>query len=346
LLYTSGTTGKPKGVIHRHRDLAPTAELYARAVLGIGPDDRIFSSSPLYFAYGLGNSLTFPLWLGAEAVLLPQRVTPEEIFRVLASEQPTVFFSVPTLYARLLAHSDAPSVLGRIRFCVSAGEALPPAIFDSWLERFGVEIVNGLGSTEMLHVFLSNRPGACIPGTCGSPVPGYEVRVVDDADSDVSDDCLGNLLAGGPSSAAGYWKQADRTAQTMFAPGWLRTGDTARRSGEGTYTLFGRHDDLFKVSGIYVSPDEIQAALQEHPAVLEAGVVEERDATGLARPCAFVTLHEGWLADDALAVQLRQHVKERLAPYKAPKRIVFRTEPLPRNAVGKLQRSVLREELS
>jgi benzoate-CoA ligase len=341
LLYTSGTSGAPKGVVHRHADLRATAECYARAVLGVGPGDRLLSAAKLFFAYGLGNGLTFPLWLGAEAVLHPGRPSPEEIFGLVEREQPTIFFGVPTLYATLLAHPSLPHSLGRIRLCVSAGEALPPVLLERWRDRFGVEVLDGLGSTEMLHIFVSSRPGSARPGSSGTPVPGYSVRVVDEAGRDVAEGDVGTLLAAGPSAATAYWNRRDETAATMFAPGWLRTGDSVRRDADGFLYHEGRTDDLLKVSGIFVSPFEVEATLLEHEAVAEVAVVARTDELGLVKPCAFVVPKAGAEPGSALARALQTLVKQRLAPHKYPRWIAFR-DALPKTATGKIRRHDLR----
>ena len=342
LLYTSGTTGEPKGVVHRHVDLPVTAAAYARDVLGLGAGDRVLSAAKLFFAYGLGNALTFPLLLGGEIVLCPDRPTPEAMFALLRSEQPTVFFGVPTLYAAMLAHPELPASLGRVRLCVSAGEALPAPIFERWRARFGVDILDGLGSTEMLHIFVSNRPGHARPGSSGVPVPGYRVRIVDDTGADLADGEIGTLVAHGASAARSYHARPDATAQTMFAPGWLRTGDSYRREADGSYWHVGRSDDLMKVSGQYVSPVEVESALAGHEAVLEAAVVAETDAEGLTKPRAFVVLAPGARPSDALARELQDFVKAKLAPHKYPRRVEF-VDELPKTATGKIRRHLLRK---
>jgi benzoate-CoA ligase len=340
-LYTSGTTGEPKGVVHRHADLAVTAECYARRVLGLGARDRLLSAAKLHFAYGLGNSLTFPLLLGAEVVLSPERATPEAMYQRIARDRPTVFFGVPTLYAAMLAHPAAPASLGSVRLCVSAGEALPAALYDRWLTRFGVEILDGLGSTEMLHIFLSNRAGAARAGSSGVPVPGYDVRIVDGDGRDVADGEIGTLLARGESAARAYHARPEETARTMFAPGWLRTGDSYRRDPDGYFWHVGRSDDLMKVSGLYVSPVEVEGVLSAHPSVLEAAVVGDVDGHGLTKARAFVVLAPGAQPSERLARELQEFVKAKSAPHKYPRRVDF-VDELPKTATGKIRRHLLR----
>ena len=344
-LYTSGTTGEPKGVVHRHVDLPVTAARYAQPILGLREGDRVLSAAKLFFAYGLGNSLTFPLLCGAEVVLCPDRPTPEGMFALLEETRPSVFFGVPTLYAAMLAHPRLPTTLGRVRLCVSAGEALPAPLWERWRERFGVEILDGLGSTEMLHIFVSNRAGAARPGSSGTAVDGYSVRVVDEDDRDVAPGEVGALLAHGASAARAYHARPEQTARTMFAPGWLRTGDSYRRDADGTLWHVGRSDDLLKVSGQYVSPVEVEAALAAHAAVVEAAVVGEADEHGLIKPRAFVVLSPGARPSDGLARELQELVKARLAPHKYPRRVDF-VDELPKTATGKIRRHVLREKAS
>ena len=341
-LYTSGTTGEPKGVIHRHLDLPFTAQTYGREVLEIGPADRIFSAPKLFFAFGLGNALTFPLFLGAQTVLHPERPQPESVFALLQSEEPTVFFGVPTLFAALLAHPDLPESLGPLRMCVSAGEALAPALYERWLERFGVEIIDTLGTTEMLHGFISNRPGAVRPGSSGVAVPGMELRIVDEAGTDVSRGEVGTLLVKGASAARAYHNRPEQTARTMLPGGWLRTGDSYRQDDDGFYYYMGRGDDLIKVSGQFVSPIEVEATLIAHPRVVEAAVVGQADEYGLLKPKAFVVLNDA-AASDAVAAELQAFVKSRIAPHKYPRWIEF-VDALPKTATGKIQRFLLRKE--
>jgi benzoate-CoA ligase len=340
-LYTSGSTGSPKGALHVQTDLACTAELYGRQVLGIAESDTVFSAAKLFFAYGLGNGLTFPFYVGATAVLMAERPTPEAVVRVLRRHRPTIFYGVPTLYASLLAYDGLPAA-GEIplRRCTSAGEALPADLWRRWCDRMGVEILDGLGSTEMLHIFISNRPGEARPGTSGKPVPGYRVRLVGEDGQPVPRGEIGELQVAGPTSAVAYWNQRDKSRAT-FQGEWTRSGDKYIEDQDGYFTYCGRGDDMLKVSGIYVSPFDVESALCSHEAVLEAAVVGEEDENRLVKPKAYVVLKPGRTADEALARALQLHVKERLAPYKYPRWIEFRAE-LPKTATGKIQRYRLR----
>jgi benzoate-CoA ligase len=340
-LYSSGSTGAPKGVVHLHSHLILTAELYAQPVLGIAESDTVFSIAKLFFAYGLGNSLTFPMSVGATTVLLPERPTPAGVSRILKSERPTIFYAVPTLYAALLAYPDLPKREEvALRRCVSAGEALPEEIGRRWTERMGVEILDGIGSTEMLHIFLSNRPGDVRYGTTGKPVPGYEVRLIGDDGNPAAVGEVGELQVSGPTSAPFYWNQRERSRATFLGP-WTRSGDKYLRDADGYFTYCGRTDDMLKVSGIYVSPFEVEAALMTHEAVLEAAVVGDADEQKLIKPRAYVVVKPGVRADAALADALQEHVKSRLARYKYPRWIEFLDE-LPKTATGKIQRFKLR----
>ena len=340
-LYSSGSTGSPKGTVHLHSSLVLTAELYAKPILGIREDDVVFSAAKLFFAYGLGNALTFPLAVGATAVLMAERPTPAAVFTRLITHRPTIFYGVPTLYAALLANPDLPRRAElALRRCASAGEALPAEIGRRWTEHFGVEILDGLGSTEMLHIFLSNRPGAVRYGTSGMPVPGYELRILGDDGEPVAAGQVGELQINGPTAAMGYWNNRDKTRDT-FRGTWTRSGDKYAIDADGYYVYSGRSDDMLKVSGIYVSPIEVEAALISHPAVLEAAVIGRADDEELVKPMAYVVLKGGRQGTAALADELRQHVKERLAPYKYPRWIEFIDE-LPKTATGKIQRFKLR----
>jgi len=341
-LYSSGSTGAPKGTVHLHSHLIKTAELYAKGVLGMREDDVIYSAAKLFFAYGLGNSLTFPMSVGATTVLMGERPTAEAVFKRLTEKKPTLFFGVPTLYAGLLVSQNFPkkSELA-LRLCVSAGEALPKNIGERWTERTGTDILDGIGSTEMLHIFLSNRPGEVRYGTTGKPVPGYQLRLVDDNGTVISKAGeLGELQIGGPTSAVLYWNQREKTKATFQGP-WTRSGDKYSFDADGYYTYGGRSDDMLKVGGIYVSPVEVEAALITHDAVLEAAVVGIEDEQKLVKPKAFVVLKPGQNASDALKSALQQHVKDKLAPYKYPRWIEFRDD-LPKTATGKIQRFKLR----
>jgi benzoate-CoA ligase len=341
-LYTSGSTGTPKGTVHLHSHMMCTAELYGRGVLGLGDGDVYFSVAKLFFAYGLGNSLSFPLALGGTTVLMAERPTPAAVYKRLVEHKPTVFYGVPTLYAALLAAPDAPKAadLG-LRLSVSAGEALPAELGRRWRERFGTDILDGIGSTEMLYIFISNRPGDVRYGSSGKPVPGYEVKVVDEHGAPVKPGEVGDLYVSGPTSALLYWRNRDRTKDT-FQGRWTKSGDKYTVDPDGYYTYAGRSDDMLKVSGHYVSPFEVEAALMGHPDVLEAAVVGVPDENELIKPKAYIVLKPGARGGDALIEALQQHVKDQLAPYKYPRWIAFMSE-LPKTATGKIQRFKLRE---
>ncbi len=341
-LYSSGSTGAPKGTVHLHSHLIATAELYARPILGIRESDVVFSAAKLFFAYGLGNALTFPMAVGATAVLMAERPTPEAVFKRLIEKKPTIFYGVPTLYAALLASVSFPKKEEiALRICASAGEALPKNLGERWTERTGVEILDGIGSTEMLHIFISNRPGEVRYGTTGKPVPGYEVRLVDDQGNVITQPGeIGELQINGPTAAIMYWNQRSRTKSTFQGP-WTRSGDKYTFDQDGYYTYGGRSDDMLKVSGIYVSPVEVEAALVSHDAVLEAAVVGQQDEEKLVKPKAYIVLKQGTSASEALKTALQQHVKDKLAPYKYPRWIEFTSE-LPKTATGKIQRFKLR----
>jgi benzoate-CoA ligase family protein len=341
-LYSSGSTGRPKGAVHLHHDMVISAETYAKQVLGLRPADKVYSAAKLFFAYGLGNACYFPMGVGAQSVLYPHRPTPDAVFDLLTRHRPTLFFGVPTLYAALLAVKEAERRfdLSSLRLCVSAGEALPAELYRRWRERFGVEIVDGIGTTESGHIFLSNRPGAVRPGSSGVPVPGYECAIVDDEGRPVPAGELGNLRVRGDSTMAYYWNQHDRTKQTLFGP-WIQTGDKYHQDADGYFWYDGRADDMLKVGGIWVSPVEVEATLIQHPAVLEAAVVGHEDEDRLVKPRAHVVLKEPARASEALAAELRAFVKDRIAPYKYPRWIDFVPE-LPKTATGKIQRFKLR----
>ena len=341
-LYSSGSTGAPKGTVHVQSSLVYTAELYGRPILGVVEDDVVFSAAKLFFAYGLGNGLTFPFAAGATAVLMAERPTPASVARVLREHQPTIFCGVPTLYGAMLASPELPgSDELSMRRCASAGEPLPAEIGRRWTEHFGVEVLDGLGSTEMLHIFLSNRPGDVRYGTSGLPVPGYEMRVVNEQGEPVAQGEVGELQVSGPSSAAYYWNNRAKSRET-FCGQWTRSGDKYTQDENGYFVYAGRKDDMLKVGGIYVSPIEVEAALITHEAVLEAAVVAKADGDEMIKPLAFVVLKPGLRPSVELAETLKIHVKTHLAPYKYPRWIEVRDE-LPKTATGKIQRFKLRD---
>ncbi len=340
-LYSSGSTGRPKGTVHLHHDILTTTDLYAKQVLGIGPDSVCFSASKLFFAYGLGNSLTFPLRHGGATVLYPEKPGPEAVFGVLEKYRPTHFFGVPTLFASMLAAAEARKPdLSFLRIVISAGEALQPAIFESWKRAFGQEIVEGIGSTELLHIFISNRPGEARPGSTGKVVPGYEARIVDDRGQDVPSGTVGNLLVKGESMAVLYWGRHKKSAKVMLGD-WLATGDMYSRDDDGYYYYQGRSDDMLKVGGIWVSPVEVENAIMQMAEVLECAVVGRPGEDGLVKPKAFVVLKKGIGPSDELVKKIQEHVKRTTAKYKYPRWVEFVAE-LPKTATGKIQRFKLR----
>jgi benzoate-CoA ligase len=339
-LYSSGSTGSPKGTVHSQGSLYWTAELYGKAVLGLVESDVVFSAAKLFFAYGLGNGLTFPLSVGASVVLMAERPTPAATFRRLVHHRPTVFYGAPTGYGGMLASPELPArEQVALRLCSSAGEALPRDIGERWTAHFGCEIIDGIGSTEMLHVFLSNRPGDVRYGTTGKPVPGYDLQLRNEDGSVIEGhNQIGDLYIQGPSAALMYWNNRAKSRDT-FQGVWTKSGDKYTRDPDGYYTYAGRNDDMLKVSGIYVSPFEVESTLVQHPAVLEAAVIGKTDDDGLTKTKAYVVLKPG----QALTVgELQAFVKERLAPYKYPRFIDFVSE-LPKTATGKIQRFRLRE---
>ncbi len=341
-LYSSGSTGDPKGVRHVHTSPMYVAENYAKNILGIQPDDICFAAAKLFFAYGLGAGMAIPMSVGATAILLPDRPTPASVLGVLNRFNPTLFFGVPTLYAAMLADPDClpENSSDKLRLCISAGEGLPKEIGLTWRDRMGVDVLDGIGSTEMLHVFLSNRPGDIRYGTSGREIPGYKLRLIDDDGQDVGDDELGELLVSGGSAGDGYWNQRAKSRAT-FAGEWTHTGDKYTRDSDGYYYYHGRTDDMFKVAGRWVSPFEVEQALIAHPSVFEAAVVAHEDAEGLIKPKAFVVLNAG--ADQAgLFDSLKEHVKNSVGIWKYP-RWVEVVEELPKTATGKIQRFKLRE---
>jgi benzoate-CoA ligase len=343
-LYSSGSTGKPKGTVHTHANLYWTAETYAKHVLGIRETDVVFSAAKLFFAYGLGNALTFPLSVGATAVLMAGRPTVDAVFERLVKHRPTIFYGVPTLYASMMAaHTRPARAEVALRICASAGEALPREVGERFTAHFGCEILDGIGSTEMLHIFLSNHPGDVHYGTTGTAVPGYEVELRDENGGPVPDGEVGDLYIKGPSAALMYWCNREKSRAT-FLGDWVRSGDKYRKLPDGCYVYAGRSDDMLKVSGQYVSPVEVEMVLVQHDAVLEAAVIGV-DQGGLVKTCAFVVLKPDFAASDALAADLKAFVKERLAPHKYPRDILF-VDDLPKTATGKIQRFKLREQQS
>ena len=337
-LYSSGSTGMPKGTVHAHSSMIETAELYARGVLGMKESDVVFSAAKLFFAYGLGNSMSFVLVVGATAVLMAERPTPAAVFKRLTERKPTLFYGVPTLYAGMLADPNFPKKEDlALRICVSAGEALPPQIAKSFKEKAGLDILDGIGSTEMLHIFLSNRPQEFRYGSTGKAVPGYALRVVDEQGNPVKQGELGELEISGPTSAMYYWNNRAKSRAT-FTGAWTKSGDKYLQDADGFYVYGGRTDDMLKVGGIWVSPAEVEAALVSHEAVLEAAVIGKEDEQKLVKPKAYVVLKPGAKATDE---ELKAHVKAKLAPYKYPRWIEFATD-LPKTATGKIQRFKLR----
>jgi benzoate-CoA ligase len=340
-LYSSGSTGSPKGTVHVHSSLIQSAELYAKPVLGIDEHDVVFSAAKLFFAYGLGNGLTFPMSVGATAVMMAERPTPEAVFERLIKLQPSIFYGVPTLYAAMLASKDVPQKEQlNLRCCVSAGEPLPEEIGKRWLEHFSVDILDGIGSTEMLHIFLSNASGSVKYGTTGTAVPGYKLSIVDDEGNEVELGESGELRVSGPTAAACYWNQLKKSRETFIGE-WVRSGDKYSQDEDGYYVYAGRSDDMLKVSGIYVSPIEVESSLITHVAVLEAAVVGHEDENDLIKPAAYVVLKQGVNASDELKLELKLHVKNLLAPYKYPRWFHF-VDELPKTATGKIQRFKLR----
>jgi benzoate-CoA ligase len=339
-LYSSGSTGQPKGTVHSQGNLYWTAELYGQGVLNLQENDTVFSAAKLFFAYGLGNALTFPLSVGASVILMAERPTPQATFKRLIDHQPTVFFGAPTGYGGMLANPELPTKSQvALRLCSSAGEALPRDIAERWSAHFGCDIIDGIGSTEMLHVFLSNRPGDLRYGTTGKAVPGYEVQLRGEDGSVVTGhNEIGDLYIQGPSSALMYWNNREKTRDT-FQGVWTKSGDKYTRDPDGYYTYAGRNDDMLKVSGIYVSPFEVESTLVQHPAILEAAVIGKEDTDGLTKTKAFIVLKAG---QSLTKEEVKAFVKERLAPYKYPRFIEFVAE-LPKTATGKIQRFRLRD---
>ena len=341
-LYSSGSTGQPKGTVHSHANLYWTAELYGKPILGVREDDIVFSAAKLFFAYGLGNGLTFPLSVGATTILMAERPTTAAVFERLKQHRATLFCGVPTLYVAMLASADLPARdQVSLRICASAGESLPREIGERFSAHFGCDVLDGLGSTEMLHIFLSNRSGELRYGATGKPVPGYQVALRDESGAPVAQGEVGDLFIQGPSAALLYWGNREKTEAT-FQGGWVKSGDKYSLDADGYYHYAGRSDDMLKVSGQYVSPIEVESALMGHPAVLECAVVGKPDGTGLIKTVAYVVLRESEQNGAALEADLKAFVKTRLTPHKYPREIIFATD-LPKTATGKIQRFKLRE---
>lgn len=336
-LYSSGTTGKPKGVVHLQHDMVYASQTYGKNVLGIREDDVCFSAAKLFFAYGLGNGLYFPFSVGATSVYLPGRPTPESVYATIRRHRPTIFFGVPTLYGSMLEKAGG---MDSVRLCVSAGEALPPSILKQWKDRFGLDILDGIGSTEMLHIFISNCPDDIRPASSGKPVPGYEARIVNEKMEELPDGEIGTLYVKGDSSAPFYWNRHEKTKQTMVGE-YLNTGDKFTRDEQGYFYFVGRTDDMLKVGGIWVSPVEVEACILEHGAVLECAVVGFRDKENLVKPKAYVVLKSDVKGSHEIKKDIQSYVKTALAPYKYPREIEF-VESLPKTATGKIKRFELR----
>tara|TARA_R110001583_G_scaffold77197_1_gene210370 strand:- start:316 stop:1938 length:1623 start_codon:yes stop_codon:yes gene_type:complete len=338
-LYSSGTTGQPKGTVHLQQDMIFASATYGQQVLGVKESDVCFSAAKLFFAYGLGNGLYFPFSVGATAVYHPGRPTPEEIYAVIARHQPSLFFGVPTLYAQMLEQEGS---LEGVRLGISAGESLPATVFRRWHERFGVEIIDGIGSTEMVHIFISNRPGECRPGSTGRMVPGYEARIVDENLHDLPCGEVGTLLVKGDSAAAYYWNKHKKTQSTMLGE-WLNTGDKFCCDEKGYFCYSGRSDDMLKIGGIWVSPIEVEASIIEHSSVVECAVVPDIDADKLVKPKAYVVLTQCSIPSEMLKQQIQDHVKSNLAHYKYPRWIEF-VDALPKTPTGKIKRFELKSQ--
>ena len=343
MLYTSGSGGAPKAAVHRHADMLVTSRNYAQSVLGLRDDDLTFSVSKLFFAYGLGNGMYFPLAAGARTLLNPERTTVAHVIELVARHRPTVFFAVPTFYAALLREAEKPGSavdFSSVRVCVSAGETLPAEIFNAWKRQFALEILDGIGSTEMLHIFISSVPGKCKPGSCGFPVPGYELKIVDEDGESVHGGEIGNLWVRGASAFAEYWRIPELTARTKRGD-WVATGDKFFRDSDGYFHYCGRADDMLKVAGMWVSPTEVENALLGHPHVAEAAVVGATDERGLSYSVAHVVLRGNVQGSEKLAAEICEHVKARLVSYKVPREVKFCDE-LPKTVTGKIQRFKLR----
>jgi len=338
-LYSSGSTGFPKGVVHLQKNIRYTTETYGKQVLGITEDDICFSASKAFHAYGLGNNISFPYSVGASTVMLSGRPTPDRVYATIEQFKPTLFFTAPTLYTLMLANYNGAD-MSSIRLCVSAAEALQPEVYRQWKEKFGVDILDGIGSTELLHIFISNREGSVAPGSSGTAVPGYDLKIEDFEDNPVAPGEAGNLLVRGGSAASFYWNKPEKTAYTMRGE-WMFTGDRYYQDENGYYFYEGRSDDMFKVSGQWVSPIEVENTLMEHPAVLECAVVYTKDASGLQRTKACIIVAKGYWPNEVLTAELKDYVKSKIAPYKYP-RVVEYFDELPKTATGKILRYKLR----
>ena len=345
MLYTSGSGGTPKAAVHRHADMLVTSQGFACGVLDLREEDVTFSVSKLFFAYGLGNGMYFPLSIGARTVLNPERTKADRVIELVKRHHPTVFFAVPTFFAAILRETEKENCgvdFSSVRQCVSAGEALPAEVFERWKKRFGLEILDGIGSTEMLHMFISSRPGKCKPGSCGFPVPGYEAKIVDDAGEPVPAGEVGNLWVRGKSAFAEYWRIPELTARTKRGE-WVVTGDKFVCDSNGYFHYCGRADDMLKISGMWVSPVEVENALLGHPYVVEAAVVGATDGQGLTYAVAHVVPREGIDRSEKLATEICEHVKAQLVSYKVPREVRFCSE-LPKTVTGKIQRFLLRKK--
>ena len=339
--YTSGSTGSPKGAVHLQHDMITITDLFVKPVLGMSSQDLCFSASKMFFSYGLGNSLYFPFRFGASTVLWPEKPDPEKILQVIEQYRPTFFFSVPTLYARFLRVQKKYD-LSSLRVCLSSGEPLPPALFHHWKESTGLELLDVVGSTEAAHDFLANRPGRAKAGSSGEVTPAFEAKIVNDEGREVPVGEVGNLMVKGDANSPYYWNKHDQTKRAMQGE-WLKTGDTYYRDGDGYYWYCGRSDDMMKVGGLWVSPIEIENTLMEHPAVLESGVIGDTDADGLLKPKAFVLLKSEFKPSPELRLELQNHVKSKLDPYKYPRWVEF-VDDLPKTVTGKIQRFRLRSK--
>jgi len=341
-LYSSGTTGFPKAAVHLQTDMAYCAENYARKILNIKEHDRTFSLAKLFFAYGLGNALYFPFYAGATTILYPGRPESKMIYGIISKFKPTLFYAVPTAYSNLLAVEDTSTYdLKSVRLCVSAGEALPKSLYDRWLDRWGVEILDGIGSTEVLHIFISNRAKEVRAGSTGKIVPGYQAKILDENNQELPPEEVGNLFIRGDSTCAYYWNKKEKTKETIVGE-WIRTGDKYSVDQEGYFWYHGRSDDMLKVGGIWVSPIEVESVLNQHASIVECAVIGLPDKDTLIKPKAFVVLKENYAASNALEQELKNYVKDKLAPYKYPRWIEFLKE-LPKTATGKIQRFKLRQ---